>query len=527
MGHISFAQVKFQRTYKMTWSDGGSSLAIPTKDSTGYFFETLTSDPSVSYYDVCLLKTNLLGDTIWTKYYGGGGTKGFSKFHQLQSGDITMIGGTYGFGSGSLDGYLVKINSIGDTVWTKAIGNNLYNAVLKSIYLDNGNYAMLMYSDSSLLGRDDSGIIIVDSSGNHVWNKFFEGGNMNNCGDMADFTNLNDGGYILNGYSTIYSAGNTDFYAIRTDSLGNLLWAKSYGGLLDDASTSLAMSSGGIIIGGTTKNFGAVGSDILLLKIDFSGNVIWAKTYRTPLDESVTRIIKTSDGGFIVGGYGPHVTTSSDRKGFLMKIDSTGIVQWSKSYGSSLCNDDLANLNLAPDGGYLFSGSSCSFGSSWKSYIIKTDSIGNSGCYQQNESFVVTDVTSSIITNNWSPASYYDSSIISKPTSTIVTNYGDSLIAGTLCFISSVNEINQEEQNVKVYPNPNDGNFNFECKLKLNEKGELQIFDITGRMIQSYKLTSNNNSINLNSGTLNAGTYLYKYLVNGSVCNVDKLVIIK
>ena len=163
----------------------------------------------------------------------------------------------------------------------------------------------------------------------------------------------------------------------------------------------------------------------------------------------------------------------------------------------------------------------------WQSYIIKADSVGNSGCYQQIESLITTDVTGSILTNSWSPMNYYDSSIVSKPTSTIVTNHGASLSITTLCFTSDVDEAEKLKNEVRVYPNPNNGSFSFEYKLKSNETGLLNIMDVTGKLVSTHTLESAKNSLQINANELNNGVYFYQIMVNGNVVGADKLIIIK
>jgi len=84
-----------------------------------------------------------------------------------------------------------------------------------------------------------------------------------------------------------------------------------------------------------------------------------------------------------------------------------------------------------------------------------------------------------------------------------------------------------ESYSTNLYPNPTSGVSNFSYTLQEGETGEMQIFDIAGKLIQSYKLTPENNILNMNNTELNSGTYMYKYSVNGIVSKTDKLIIVK
>jgi len=81
--------------------------------------------------------------------------------------------------------------------------------------------------------------------------------------------------------------------------------------------------------------------------------------------------------------------------------------------------------------------------------------------------------------------------------------------------------------NFNVFPNPSNGIINFEYTLQEEEHGEIQIFDIAGRLIQHYQLNNTESKFTINNLDLNAGTYMYKYSINGQIVNTEKLIIIK
>jgi len=496
----------FQKTQKIRGDCG--AIIYKTSDTNSYLLGVGTADPSISYNDIFLSKIDLNGDTIWTKYYGGGGSKGFMKCHKDENENYTMIGNCYGFGSGNEDFYLVKINSIGDSIWTKTIGNPFRNYFTNSIKQTNGNTLLLGLTDSIPgLDRNDYVLVKIDSLGNIVWNKCYEGGF--NPGSLWSFNQLNDGNFIMSGGTQSYGAGSYDALIIKTDSIGNLIWTKTIGGILSDFIRYSVLVSDGIILAGTTNSFGGGNNDFFVIKIDFNGSVIWSKTYGTSTDEITSDISSTNDGGFIISGtYG--LLTGTNRDVLLVKTDSLGNIQWSKKYGGT--SHDLGGLAFQTlDGGYVISGNTFSFGAtSYNGYIIKTDSNGISGCNEQNINLITQDITSLLVVGNHTPNVYTDSTLVVKPTQTIVRNDGDNLISNTLCYsVVGVEENENNKRNLKIYPNPSTNEVTLEFEQSNSENTQVEIQNVLGQTIYSETLKTNigKQTKTLDISSLNNGVY--------------------
>lgn len=141
---------------------------------------------------------------------------------------------------------------------------------------------------------------------------------------------LPDSSYMVAGETNSFGAGATDMYVVRFTTRGQLIWSRTVGGLNADNARSMVEAGGGsVLIAGTTRSFGAGGEDIYLVKMDSTGNIIWTKTYGGTGDDRAWKIIRTSDGGYAIAG----VSSSSPAKGqdmYLLKTDADGEKQWEK-----------------------------------------------------------------------------------------------------------------------------------------------------------------------------------------------------
>jgi uncharacterized delta-60 repeat protein len=194
--------------------------------------------------------------------------------------------------------------------------------------------------------------------------------------EAYSFQQTSDGGYIVGGYTFSFGAGSYDFFLMKTDANGNIIWAKTYGGTNDDWAYSVQQTSdGGYIVAGYTNSFGAGSWDIFLVKTDANGNLQWAKTYGGTSADFAYSVQQTSDGGYILTGY-TESFGAGGRDIFLIKTDANGDVQWAKTYGGT--GEDWAySVQQTSDGGYIVAGGTLSFGAGGDILLIKTDANGD------------------------------------------------------------------------------------------------------------------------------------------------------
>jgi len=221
-----------------------------------------------------LMKLNSMGVPQWSRTIGPTGAtslaEGFS-IEQTSSGGF-IIGGTVKSGAGTIDAYLATTTSSGLTVTTsRAIQSPFIDmrAMLKQT--PDGGY-IICGSTNTTSGNGGYDIFLVkaDYLGAPQWGRAFGGAN-DDIGRSVIVTN--SGEYILAGYTKSYGAGSNDAFLMKVGLSGNLLWTKTYGGTASDKANSVYQTAdGGYVLFGETSSFSAGGTDVYFIKTDSLGN---------------------------------------------------------------------------------------------------------------------------------------------------------------------------------------------------------------------------------------------------------------
>jgi hypothetical protein len=342
------------RTYGGTDYDNGYSVQ-QTSDG-GYIVVGYTRSYGAGGVDVYLIKTNVSGDTLWTRTYGGTDYDNGYSVQQTSDGGYIVVGGTYSYGAGSGDVYLVKTNASGDTLWTKTYGGTDYdygNSVQRTI---DGGY-IVAGGTYSYGGESDVYLIKTNASGGTLWTRTY-GGIYIDIGYSVWQTT--DGGYIIAGGTNSYGMGAGDVYLVKTNASGDALWIRTYGGAGSDYGYSVQQTTdGGYIVAGYTESYGE-GGDVYLIKTNASGDTLWTKTYGGDSSDYGNSVQQTSDRGYIIAGY-TESYGAGYRDIYLIKTDSLGDTAYTKTYGGT-DYDNGNSIQQTTDGGYIVAGYTQSYG---------------------------------------------------------------------------------------------------------------------------------------------------------------------
>lgn len=359
----------------------------------------------------------------WDKRFGGTVYDYITYFKPTRDGGF-ILGGYSSSGVtgdktqpswGNLDYWIVKIDALGTKQWDKRFGG-FDNDVLSSVeQTADGGYILGGYTDSQATGDktqtsrgiNDYWIVKTDSLGNKIWDKRYGGANDELLTVVYQTSDL---GYIMGGYSgsgiggdkTQPSKGFHDYWIVKTDSIGTVLWDKDFGGTDYDFMICLMSTpDGGFLLGGSSGSpagpdksqncFGA--DDVWIIKTDSLGNKQWDADYGGFDYDQLNSFGLTSDGGYILGCYSASNISgnkSENTKGlgdiWLIKINSAGSIQWDRDFGGTDIEDGIGSAFQNSDGGFFVTSNSFSGISGDKTaanlgvaqaWMVRTDSLGN------------------------------------------------------------------------------------------------------------------------------------------------------
>jgi hypothetical protein len=280
------------------------------------------------YSNVWLLRTDQSGDTLWTRSIGNSQVQRANAVAVTDDGGFLAAGVTHIFEETfTADILLTKVSSSGELVWTREFGGNGED-VANDLIADPGAGAVLAgYTTTYGAGARDIFLIKIDESGAVRWEKTY-GDSENNYAQAMDRTA--EGGYVLTGTTGPYSS--SDLFVLVVDAEGNELWSKDFGGSGIDLGYDVRTTSdGGYVVAGWTQSFGAVGWDFYVIRLDVDGNVLWQNRYGGDETELAEAVCETTDGGFIVvgraGRYSPDF--------YVVRLDDQGEVQWDQKYDAT------------------------------------------------------------------------------------------------------------------------------------------------------------------------------------------------
>jgi len=354
--------------------DGGYAVLGYTQSNDG----DVIDKPNVDF-DYWVMKFNANDELEWNKTYGGSLDDRGYNIVQTQDGGYAIIGNSQSSdmdatqNAGSYDFWMVKLTGQGVISWEKSFGyigsDNGYsllqtsdNGYLLTGVLDVTASGGAGNSKAALHAGGDYWAIKLDGSGNTQWAKYF-GGNLNDT--LYDAIQTPDGGYVLVGSSDSIDVditnnkGSYDFWIVKINSSGVLVWEKTFGGSEIDSARGIVLAEDGnyVIVGDTrssnvdiSQNSGS--ADLWLIKITPEGILMWEKTLGGSSFDVGRAITKTQDNGFLIAGSsrsqdGDLNTNHGQNDAWVLKVTDIGNIVWQKTIGGSNIDFayDVAELN--------------------------------------------------------------------------------------------------------------------------------------------------------------------------------------
>ena len=473
--------------------------------------------------DMLIVKVNDIGSYKWKQDFGTAGKRGAGYCIAEVSDGFVAGGAIYDSAVERTQRFLAKLDLNGNVIWEKFYASVGVGGIRGIDVTDDGGFVVTGYKNTPntsefqgfvfIVDDGDGFIMKLDDDGNVEWEKTI---------DASQGTKVRQ---ITSGYaicSTVWTwsdstSDHEDFCLIKTDTQGNTLWRKLFGG---DKSEHLydfdLTSDGGYILGGHTVSYGVVNWDYLLMKIDSDGNEEWHKTFGQPrgydanyIHDEAYGVRQTPDGGYVIcGGSGDehsysesgHPSGPSDEwKVYVVRTDDLGNTLWEGIYpGDSVGNNAGEYIGLTNDGGYIV--------------FVDTDTEGDAGPNNYGFMKLTTDpVTGIIISDTQLPEEFK-----------LAQNYPNPFNPSTTIkyqIPKHKSQINSKSQNQQINQTNGGGLISV----------HLHIYDMLGRKITTLvneQMRPGNYTVQWDASDLPSGIY-YCRLQAGNKISSIKMNLIK
>ena len=434
------------------------------------------------------------GQIIFEKTYGNAQEERGEGIVQLPDSSYIVVGATSSFGDLTTNLLLLKIDSLGNTVWAKILGGSNVDAGMEIITTSDGNLAMIGYTNSFGAGGYDVYFVKADIHGTVLLSRTYGGADWDLGYSIAE---TSDGGFVLTGETYSSGSGSNDAFILKIDAIGDTVWAKEYGGAGSEVGWSIEEAmNGDLLLAGETSSTGAGQSDAWLIRVDNNGNLIWETTHGDTGTDTGRDMAELSNGNIMfawntiapgnsywstlqskidpaTGNEIDNQIFSSPFNYFSHKVitytaGSTTLTVGYNAPGANL--DDMMFFGLDTSGmNYDAACPGLGFGGNGPDYGKDIIATSDGGVALVGERNIGTGYSSVFVVK-----------LLSDCIGTGTTEHDSIFVTGMLQYETDI---------VNAYPNPSQGIISINSRKKWEK---IQVFSIRGRLLEEVRSNGNN-----------------------------------
>ena len=414
LSNILFSQKSWIKTYGADEIDGSNHVL---ELDNGYLITGFTQSFGNGGNDLWIIRTDRDRKELWNRFYGGMSMEtGYEAIHTKDNGFI-ILAQTYSYGSGLSDIWIVKIDSSGNKMWDKTYGGERVDIGYDICRSNDGGYVIAGMTFSEKTNSQDAYIVKIDSVGNAVWTQTY--GGIKNDGVSSVSPIADDYGYIVVGHTNSYMLDKSrikkrgfigriiasifkkkptsEVWIISIDEYGDKNWHNTYGGKKEDVGKKINLTKdGGYIITAETNTIGKGKNDVWVIKIDKNGKMKWDTTIGGKEDEYASSTVinlknETIVTGFaikekgIIGKIKAKILKKkpTSKKSFVVKLNKKGEKKWDTDFNEE--EENLSSFITYNDKHILLSGqNSTRFNGAGDAWLV---SLNNKGKQNWQESY--------------------------------------------------------------------------------------------------------------------------------------------
>ncbi len=377
--------MRWDQAYGGLQTDGARGIVTLPDSSlviTGY-----TSSQGAGMLDVLLLKVDKDGTQKWIKTFGGAGDDQGYDIRLTSDGNLIVVGYSKSF-TPTVQMYIIKTDLDGNLIWGRIYGGGADDYGYSVEETDDGAYIVAGETYSFGAGANDVYLTRIESNGNQSWTRFYGGAGADWATSIAK---VPQDGFVVAGNTNSFGAGNRDIYLLRLDMDGDTLWTRTYGSTdVDGGEAVISIPGSGYLVGGLTYRGLLKGYEAELVNFGLDGSLLWETTVGGAGNQDIECLTLLPNGRIVAAGRSS-TSDPGDYDVLYLKFDIDGDSVSTNTFGGG-SEDRAWAVTQADDEGVVLAGYSYSFGAGRQAYLVRVDHDFLCGDMDGNGKYQVSDV---------------------------------------------------------------------------------------------------------------------------------------